>query len=120
MLPVKLTAEELAEKGNTLAAIINEIEDIEGEKKEASDEFNARLKTKRAECSLLANAIESGEEDREIECQWEWNKPKKNWMQLRRLDDDTIIEKREMNELDKEEMAEAQQLKMELGEENAA
>jgi len=68
-LPVKITLRESEAYGKELAACLVE----KGKLEEKRKEINAAIKpySERAEC--LSKIVDSGEEQRSVECQWDYN-----------------------------------------------
>lgn len=67
-LPVVLTEVEVHDRSQELARTVDEINDVEAEKKDVVKDFAKRLGEKRKRMNELANAITSGTEKRDIEC----------------------------------------------------
>jgi hypothetical protein len=68
MVDFKLTDEEKAKMGLEAANLDHEIQKITYEKKQASDEFSAKLKDRKARMSTLLDGIHRGLESRETTC----------------------------------------------------
>lgn len=75
MLPVKLTHQELQDRGRALGAAYREYEKIEVEKKAANSVFKDQLDAARDEMQRLSAIIRDEHESRPIECHWidDWN-----------------------------------------------
>ena len=68
LLPFKLTDEEKAVRGLEAAEKQSEIAQFEYEKKKASDEIGAKIKSATARRNVLLSQIRTGEESREVKC----------------------------------------------------
>lgn len=67
-LAVKLSADELAGMGKKNAALVEEYQEIEDEKKEAAAQAQAKLSEKWERIAKLSKAIRSGVEIRAVKC----------------------------------------------------
>jgi hypothetical protein len=68
-LKVKLTEEELREKGQQMASKVIQYNEYEAEKKEIASDLGAKMKDLHAELTVLAKATRSQEETRPVECE---------------------------------------------------
>lgn len=101
-LAVKLSADELAGMGKKNAALVEEYQEIEDEKKEAAAEAAGKLAEKWAEIAKLSKAIRSGVEIRPVKCRVVKSFEEKAAITIR-LDTDEEISRRALTieELDK-------------------
>jgi hypothetical protein len=74
-----------------LAKINQEIERIDESKKVAMADFRNQLVAAGEKCSELAGKVTNGFEYRDIECQVEYHKPKRNQKTFTRLDTGEIL-----------------------------
>lgn len=74
-----------------LAKVNQEIERIDEAKKVAMADFRNQLAIAGERCSDLANKVSNGFEFRDIECQVEYHKPKRNQKTFTRLDTGEIL-----------------------------
>lgn len=72
-LTVKLTTEEQLQRGNELAAKIEEMQNIEMSAEEARGNFKAELKRVEGEISRLKRTVLDGKEQRTVRCEWQLN-----------------------------------------------
>ena len=63
-----LTDEEIRVRSDALAALIEEIDEVDAERKEATSKFTRRLKEMRARASSLAHAVATKTEQRPVLC----------------------------------------------------
>lgn len=90
-LKVKLTDDEVLQRARDLIEADEEIERIDAEKKESAENFAEMKKEQLARKTKARGAVKDGEEDREVECQWEPDWKAKQWL-LKRLDTGETIE----------------------------
>jgi hypothetical protein len=67
LCPVKLTDEEMLERGATMAKEELQIDELKAERRSLNSKINERV----AERAKLARVIESGVESRPVRCHWE-------------------------------------------------
>ena len=72
-LACTLTENELLSFGTELADVNLTIQTTEAEKKEAAKAFNATLKRDRLREKLVSEFIRTGIEEREVNCQWNYD-----------------------------------------------
>ena len=94
-LPVKLTADERAQKAHRLAQAVQEADDLEAELGEVKRTFKNRDEALQMEIRLLGRLVRDGVEDRPIECE-----ERANWsavtMETYRLDTGALVNFRPM------------------------
>lgn len=73
LLPVKLSEGELLEMAHESAKAHVSSVTIEGEAKAAADDFKAQIGKNKARVSYLSGCINTGQQMREVECNWELN-----------------------------------------------
>lgn len=97
-LMVKLTEGEKLEYGKEQAKLLMEISELEAERRK----INSQIKPKDLRVDHLALAIDSGEEEQEVECRWtfEWSEGIKY---LRRLDTGEEVEKRRIEDWERQQ-----------------
>lgn len=66
-LPVKLTDDELRYRGDELARLTKEVDDLEFEKKESQADYKAKIDARRVAALKLADAIKAKTEVRDVE-----------------------------------------------------
>lgn len=101
-LPVKLTQEEVKERGAQHADALIAYEKVEEEKKAAAADYASQLKTLRSNMKRFAEAVKTHEESRAVKCLWQPNFPKKK-MELVRQDTGEVVERRDMAESERQE-----------------
>jgi len=90
-LPVQLTTSEKVEFGQKLAQAHQEYGEVEREKKHVADKFKERLEVIDGRTSQLATIVHSGEELRDVGCQWRYLF-EANTKELMRMDTGEIVE----------------------------
>lgn len=107
-LNVKLTEEELVRYSKELAKQSQDIVALEDAKADSAKKYAAQIQTAKCIIKELSRKVESGEEPRDIECQWEYDF-KENIKRLFRNDTGEIVlkerikdEERQMSFLDKQ------------------
>lgn len=108
-LRVKMTDDERREVGVELACLLNEICNLEEEKKSVAQAAKREIDRKKIEAASLAHDVSSGAFIRLVDCQWTMNKAKRSW-ELIRLDTHEIVATKAM---------EAPDLQLELFEKEA-
>lgn len=68
MLPVRLTEAEIGERARRAALARRRVAEYESQQKAAADHWKLKIKTAEAERDELLDAIDSGVEDRAVEC----------------------------------------------------
>lgn len=83
-LPCQLTEDEMLERSRKLAGLHQQQLEIEDKKKQAMNEFTARLKKVAGDIHYTSNVISSGKEVRNVECRLDyfWNEGKKVMIRL--------------------------------------
>lgn len=71
-LPTSLTPEEIASNAEELARCQLDLQRIESEKKEAADDFKARLSSTKARIEKLSLAITDREIQKSVPCEWRY------------------------------------------------
>jgi hypothetical protein len=102
-LPVRLTDEELQERGERLAYAHQREDAIRVEKKSADDAWNDQLKAIEGDQRELARVISAGEEERSVECELLYMRDEKK-VAYRRADTAAIAKVRDMT-YDEQQMA---------------
>lgn len=93
LLPVRLTPEELRERGDKLANYVREYDQVEAEKKDITATLGDRLKKIREEMSQVKTVILSESEQREVEI-YEQPDYNRGMMDIFRKDDGTQVDSR--------------------------
>lgn len=114
-LPVELTDDERLDLSIELSEKLNELEEIEAEKKEANATFKLKTDALESQVSRLGKSVRTGTEEREVECRWVHHSPVRGMKSLIRLDrqgDSAVVEEREMTDYDRAQAALELQLPM--------
>mgnify|MGYP001078115457 CR=1 FL=1 len=90
-LLVPLTHDEYLDRARKLAAIDDELVVLETERKAALDGFKNRKGEVLTRKLALNSAVRTGEEERDIDCEWQENFSQKCW-QLVRLDTSEVVD----------------------------
>ncbi len=69
-----------------------ELRRVEDEKKSMTSEYGSRLNILKEHISSLSDKVSSGYEVRNVECEVEYHKPRKNMKTLKRLDTGEVFE----------------------------
>jgi hypothetical protein len=69
-LPVRLTEDEITQRGRAIAKFVKDQTEIEEAKKTAMSGFKEKLDVCAESIGKLSRSITTGEEDREVECHW--------------------------------------------------
>lgn len=93
LLMVDLTDEDVADRKNKLVKAESELQKVSAEKAEAMADFNSTLKDRRNEIRTLVAAIQTGSEEREVEC-YERRDEKRGAMETVRADTGEVIHDR--------------------------
>jgi hypothetical protein len=101
-LPVKLTETEILNKADVLAKTLRERDELDERRKASAKDFKEQLERVELEVSKLARTIESGQEDRPIDCRWERD-DHRSAMVLYRADTGEIVRTRAMTAAELEE-----------------
>lgn len=104
MLNVALSEGERLEYGDQLARASNVHSEAVATKKTTSAQLGAAEKHAAAEVERLANIVNSKTKTTEVECGWTLNSPKKGKKVLVRLDTKVVIETRDMDAQDGQEL----------------
>ncbi len=100
-LPVQLTQEETAKKGEELALLYQQRRALEERKKDSVGLINGQLKIIEEEMASLFKAISAGEEDRDVDCSN--NKDfDKGIVNFYRTDTGELLESREMTDQERQ------------------
>lgn len=95
LLPLKLTEEELLERGDQMAAAELKIEQLSGERSMLTAKINEQKQTR----AKLAHTIEAGVENRDVKCKWIGNYATNQWLLIRQ-DTGAEVEARTMTSQD--------------------
>lgn len=114
MLAVKLTEEETLEMAKTIGDKMLEVDNLENEKKAFTSSNKLKTEGLEAELSYLGRCVREGEEEREVECIWNYNQPVRGMKQLVRLDTHEIVDEKDMSARDNERVAELNQMRLPL------
>jgi len=101
MLPVKLTDDELLQKGEELADAHEELVEANGELKKNQDYLKNRIKGIQADISDLIRALKNKTEDREVDCEERPDYESGN-MQTVRLDTGEVVYTRPLIDSEKQ------------------
>jgi hypothetical protein len=99
---VQLTAKELQQKGQEMAAAILKYDDYETEKKAIVKDLGDKMKELHAQLSVLAKVTKRKHEFRQVECQVELNMPADGTKRITRLDTKEIIKELPMTTSEKQ------------------
>lgn len=72
-LMVKLTDDEIVKYSKELAKHSQDVVMLEDAKADAAKKYAAQIQTEKCIIKELSRKVEKGEEEREIECQWEYD-----------------------------------------------
>lgn len=100
-LPCVMTAAEKALKSDQLVAVLGTINDLEEEKKAATAELGAKLKSEKKRGGFLAHEVRTGKEVRPIECV-ERNRYEDDLVDLIRNDTGEVVQTRAMDPRDRQ------------------
>ena len=95
-LPVKLTEDEITQRGRASAKFDRDRAALEETKKAANDEFKAKINACTESISKLSQSIMTGEEDRDVECVEERDYVRKV-AELHRTDTGEVVEVRPLD-----------------------
>lgn len=101
-LVCELTTEEIAAYSQELATITSLEAEVEAEKKEKMSDFTAKLNKCAADRRMLARKITTKKEDRQVECDWEFDYPKGK-AYLIRLDTGVTIDSRPLSDEERQQ-----------------
>lgn len=90
-LLVPLTSEEFLDRARQHAGIDEELDKLDSERKSMLEDIKNRKGAILARKSKLSLAVRTGEEEREVDCEWQENFKQKCW-QLVRLDNKKIVD----------------------------
>jgi hypothetical protein len=101
ILPVKLSDTEIKERGQTLAELLRSIGEKESEKAVTAKEYSNEIKKLEAEVGVVADAIRTGQEDREVEIE---KRPDydRNAIDIVRVDTGEVVATNEMTDSDRQ------------------
>jgi hypothetical protein len=102
-LPVKLTAEELMEKGQKMATAILKYDEYEAEKKEIAADLGDKMKKLHAELTALGTVVDRKTEDRPVVCKIELNQPEDGMKTIWRQDTGEAVKEEKMTAEDRQE-----------------
>jgi hypothetical protein len=108
-LPVKLSEEELKDRAKDLAKENSDKVQAELQKKDATAQLTATIKSCDTNISRLAKAINTGVEYREVECTWEYDF-KKGVKTLKRNDTSEIVKRETITESERQVRIQAAQV----------
>lgn len=100
LLKCKIPQEELLTLGERLANLIKAVAVVKEDKKAANAGFKSRIDEIQKEISILAEKVDTGMGDRQVECYWTNNVPEAGMKSLSRTDSGEIVESKPMNLLD--------------------
>jgi hypothetical protein len=101
-LPCELTRDEITTYSEELAKITAKQAEIENEKKEVLSDFTAKLNKCVSDARMFARKITTRKEDREVECNMEFDYKTGNVFTVR-TDTFTTIDQRKMTDDDRQE-----------------
>lgn len=96
LLRVEFTPEELTEKAHAMATAIQNLAQIDDDRKTASAEFSARMKEVKGKIDKLSNEITRKHRMEDVDCEWYLNCPTEGMKVLVRLDTHETIDTRLM------------------------
>lgn len=96
LLRVEFTAEEMTEKSHAMATAIQNLAQIEDDRKTAAAEFSARIKEVKNKIEKLSNEITRKHRMEDVDCEWYLNCPTEGMKVLVRLDTHETIDTRAM------------------------
>ena len=101
ILPVKLQDKEIKERGETLAELLRSIGEKEADKAMAAKEASNEIKKLEAEVGVVADAIRTGQEDREVEIE---RRPDydRNVVEIVRVDTGEVVVTEELKDEDRQ------------------
>lgn len=99
VLPVDLTSEQIAQRGQLLAACQVDIEKLKADKKDSAAEFKRKIEDLEAQAKKLSHAITAGTEEREVECDERLNLDEKI-VEIVRRDTGEVVRKRRVEDED--------------------
>jgi hypothetical protein len=101
ILPVKLGDKEIKERGEQLAELLRTVGEKESEKAMTAKEYSNEIKKLEAEVALVADAIRTGQEDREVEIE---RRPDydRNAIDIVRKDTGEVVVTEEMKDSDRQ------------------
>lgn len=105
-LSVKLTNSELLERSKELAKATQDLDSAENDKKSAMSQFTADMNIAKSVIGRISNTISSGEEMREVECEYRFS-DEPGYKELVRLDTFQVVRSEMLTDADR-------QLKLEL------
>lgn len=94
-LPVKLTEDELSDRSKSLAKHYQDRAVADLQRKEVAAQLAATIKKHDSQISILAQAINTGTEWREVTCEWQYDWPDGK-KRLFREDTEELIETKEI------------------------
>ena len=102
ILPVVLTDNERISKAKGLSKSLRTIATLEEAAKDKAAEFKQKIKAEKAVAGLLATEVETGKENRPVEC-YEVPNPENKTMELYRDDTGEFVRSRPMTTEDRQE-----------------
>lgn len=117
MLPCLLTPDERIDSAVILSTKLQELSELEEQKKAEAAKFKLLMDALELEIEVLAHNVKTGTEDRPIECELVYNFPKRGMKSLIRLDTKETIEEWEMTDADKRDAANQLQTRIPMPEE---
>lgn len=116
LLKCNLEPEELLLISESLGKNLQEMEDLEREKKSMASDIKFRGDALDALISHAGRCLREKSEERPVECVWYWNTPKRNRKQLVRTDTYEVVEETDMSDRDHQKAADANQTRMQFDE----
>lgn len=113
-LTCNLEEPEILALGKDLGNQIAAFNDLEAEKTSVVKEYNMRLTAHETIINRLARIQQTGQDERPVNCEWHYHIPKQGEMTMVRLDNNTIVESREMRDRDYDAYEALQQLELDL------
>jgi hypothetical protein len=101
ILPVRLSDNEIKQRGEKLADLLREIGEKESEKSVETKKFASAIKELEVEADTVAQAIRSGQEDRDVEIE---RRPdfKKETVEIIRIDTGEVVVTEALSDSDRQ------------------
>ena len=112
MLPCELTDAEVLDIATEMSQKLEELDNVEAEKKAAAANFKLLTDALESEISIMAKSVRTKTEEREVDCEWVFNLPVPGMKQLIRLDTEEVVDEKDMTDMDKQMAADMKQYKM--------
>lgn len=117
MLACKLTQDEHIESAVLLSEKLQELAELEDERKAENARLKLKMDALETEIAILAGNVKAGEEDRQVECELVYHSPVRGMKQVIRLDTMEPIEESEMTDADKRQAADLLQTRIPIPDE---